>query len=189
MSELIKPGDELFSVDLKNGFHHVPIHPEHWTYFGIVWRGKYYVWMYFPFGVSCAPYYFYKVVRPVVIFLRQRFTRVAPFVDDFLSMSQPAFTTDQKDFMLHTFEDLGWKINWQKCELEPTQEIVFVGYLISTGGDQGPWVRVTSAKIHKLRRSILRCLQLRTVTARALARITGQCISMTKAILPTKLLL
>lgn len=189
VAELIKPEDDLFSVDLKSGFHHVPIHRDYWKYFGIQWRGQYYVWTFFPFGVSCAPYFFYKVVRPVVVYFRENFIRISPFVDDFLSMSQPAFTTDQRDFILQTFTELGWEINWEKSELEAKKELVFVGYIVSTHGQRGPWLRVTAAKIHKLKRSIKRCLSLGTVTARGLARITGQCISMTKAILPAKLLL
>lgn len=189
VAELIKPGDELITVDLKNGFHHVPILKEHWTYVGICWRGEYYVWMFFPFGISCAPYFFYKTIRPVVTFLRENFIRVSPFVDDFLSMSQPSYTSDQKDFILNTFQDLGWQINWEKSSLQPGFEKVFVGYIISTNSTKGPWIRVTAQKIRKLRRSIKRCISLVSITARSLARITGQCISMTKAILPGKLLL
>lgn len=189
VSDLIKPNDDLFTVDLKDGFHQVPINRRFWKYMGIKWRGVYYVWVVLCFGVSCAPYFFHKTIRPVVTFLRQEHVRIAPFVDDFLSMSQPIVTTDQRDFILQTFQELGWKLNWEKCDLTPKKETVFVGFVVSTDGKRGPWLRVTSDKIKKLRRNIDRCLHKETITARLLARITGQCISMTKAILPGKLLL
>ena len=43
--------------------------------------------------------------------------------------------------------------------------------------------------MQKLKRCIRYCLKQKRVSARSLARVMGQCISMTKAIVPSKLLL
>ena len=75
------------------------------------------------------------------------------------------------------------------CELIPSTSRIFVGFLITTDGDQGPWVKVLPQKIRKLKRAIVNVLRIKTVTARQLARVTGQCVSMIKAIVPGKLLL
>ena len=37
-------GAHQISMDHKSGFHNVPLHPDSWTYFGIYWKGVYYVW-------------------------------------------------------------------------------------------------------------------------------------------------
>ena len=68
VADLIEPNDELITVDLKDGFHHVKIHPNFQKFLGISWSGRY-VWQVLPFGVQCAPYFIYKIVRPVVIYL------------------------------------------------------------------------------------------------------------------------
>ena len=129
-----------------------------------------------------------KIVRPIVVFLRQQGLRMAPFVDDFLFLLKQFSATDNIDFAIDTFTDCGWKLNWEKCQLKPEAERVFVGFVISTKGSQ-PWIRVLTSKIKKLRRTIARTVNAETVTARQLARIIGQCVAMTKAVIPGKLLL
>ena len=36
-------GAHQISMDHKSGFHNVPLHPDSWTYFGMYWKGVYYV--------------------------------------------------------------------------------------------------------------------------------------------------
>ena len=40
VAEQILEGDQLISVDLENGFHHVDMIPEHWQYSGMCWQGR-----------------------------------------------------------------------------------------------------------------------------------------------------
>ena len=186
---LIEESDELFTVDLKDGFYHIEVQEEFRTFLGICWNGQYYVWSVLAFGISIALYYFNKVVRVMVVFLRENNIRIASFVDDFLGMCQPTQFTDHQDFMLHTMIDLGWQINYEKSSLQRDTCAIFVGFRISTDGPEGPWIKVLPAKIQKLRCSIANVLNKQFVTARCLARVTGQCITMTKVIVPRKLLL
>ena len=55
---LLQPGDWMTSIDLKDGFHHIPIHREHQQYLGMTWRGQTYAWTHLPFGLSASPYIF-----------------------------------------------------------------------------------------------------------------------------------
>ena len=186
--DLVEKDDEMISLDLTDGFHHVPVRRQDQEYLGFTWRNKYFVWQFLPFGVACAPYYFNKVIKPVVNFLRQNNIRLAPFVDDFIVFLKKLYATDHTEFTVQTFTELGWKINEEKSELIPAKERTFVGFIISTIGNI-PWIRTMPHKIRKLKRSIVQCLNKITVTARELARVIGQCVAMTKAIVPGKLLL
>ena len=58
-----------------------------------------------------------------------------------------------------------------------------------SGSDDGPVIRIPKSRIHNVKRDIRRALKNGWVTARALARIAGKCVAMTKVILPAKLLL
>ena len=185
MSELIQSEDEMITIDLQNGFHHVGIYEDDQSYFS--WGGKYYIWTALPFGVQCAPYFFNKILRPVIKFLREIGIRIAPFVDDFLIMAKAMFMADHSDFTINTFEELGWRLNRDKCQLIPSKERSFVGFLLSTKGE--PWLRVMPQKIRKLQGAINGILLKQHVSARQLACILGQCIAMTKAVIPGKLLL
>ena len=71
VSEQIQEGDQLISIDLKNGFHHVKVQKQFRKYLGITWKGKYYFWCVLAFGIKSAPYYFNKILRPVVRFFRE----------------------------------------------------------------------------------------------------------------------
>ena len=97
--------------------------------------------------------------------------------------------TDHKVFTLQCFEELGWQINKEKCQLTPGHRATFVGFDITIIGPQGSWIRVLPQKIRKLRRSIVQILNKQYVSACSLVRVSGQCIAMTKAVLPAKLLL
>ena len=43
VSQFSWQGAHQISMDHKSGFHNVPLHPDSWTYFGIDWKGVYYV--------------------------------------------------------------------------------------------------------------------------------------------------
>ena len=184
------PNDEFVSIDLKDGFHHLSIHPEHRRYLGFQWKKQYYVFNVLPFGCNVSPYYFNKTIRTVVQFLRQNDLRFSSFVDDGLLSAQPDDIERQTRFLINTYTRLGLVINYEKSELVHKPEIVFIGYVINSKGPDGnPWISIPKSRIHKLQRDIKRVLNRQKATARVIAKICGQCISFTKAIVPTKLLL
>ena len=189
VSTQIQEGDLLISVDLKDGFHHVGMKPEFWTFFGMYWRGSFYVWTVIPFGMSASPWIFKKILEPVTQYLRELGLRLALFVDDFFQMARRRFALGHRDLLLETLEDLGWKINKDKSQLTPATSCTFVGFDVHSVGDNGPWVQVLSGKVKRLKSCIRRALSSQSIVARQLAKIAGQCIAMTRAVLPGKLLL
>ena len=60
----------MFKFDLKSGYHHVNIWPEHYKFLGFRWdrNGEvgYYVFTVLPFGLSTACYLFTKLTRPLI---------------------------------------------------------------------------------------------------------------------------
>ena len=117
------------------------------------------------FGIKSAPFYFNKVLRPVVKFLRNQGIRNTVFVDDFLLMMQKLCATDHIEFALNTLEELGWDINFEKSVLIPSTRCHFIGYIIHSVSREGPWVQVTQTKLHKLKRYINAALEKRVVSA------------------------
>ena len=75
VSNLIDSKDELVTLDLEKGFLHVTVNPEYWQYLGFEFENCYYTWCSLPFGLNCSPYYFTKILRPVISFLRQQFIK------------------------------------------------------------------------------------------------------------------
>lgn len=188
VAEYISFKDSMITLDLEKGFHHVPVNPDYWKYLGFQFDKKFYVWCVLPFGLCCSPYYFHKVLRPVVTFFRSQNIKCSIYVDDCIVASPKESIIDHRDFVIQTFEELGFAINYDKSSTVPASKVTYIGYVIDSIGPQDqPWLFMERSKIHKLKKDLRRCLQAGAVCARLLAKIAGQAVSMSKAILPGKL--
>ena len=82
----VNKGDYLFSFDLKSGYHHIDIFPDHQTFLGFSWvfsgTVRYFCFASLPFGLSSAPYVFTKCLRPLVKFWRSNGIKIVVFLDD-----------------------------------------------------------------------------------------------------------
>ena len=78
----------MFSFDLKSGYHHIEILPEHQTFLGFSRRAPdsnseiFYVFTVLPFGLSTAPYIFTKLSKPLEKHWRIQGNCIAIFLDD-----------------------------------------------------------------------------------------------------------
>ena len=187
VTQIVQTDDQMITLDLKNGFHHIPIVKEDREYLGFYFRGNYYKWAVLPFGLKISPYVFCKTVRQVIKHLRTLDLRVVAYMDDFFLTSTKEKINSHKTVLLKTLRNLGLTVNWEKSSLDPEMTKEFIGYKVCTAGI--PTLKIPNARITKLKKTITRVLNLVGVRARVLARIAGQCIAMAKAILPGKLLL
>ena len=111
-ADLVQKDDQMITVDITNGFHHVLIRPQDRDYFGFCWRHVYYRWRVLPFGWTCSPYYFCKILRPLMSYLRTNGLRTMIYVDDILLCAPTRLMSDHKDLLLHCLQDLGFRINF-----------------------------------------------------------------------------
>ena len=51
-ANVARPDDVLVSLDMVQGYYHVDLHPTSRALMGFAWRGKYYVYNVFPFGMT-----------------------------------------------------------------------------------------------------------------------------------------
>ena len=84
---LFEKHEYLFKFDLKSGYHHVDIYPEHQKYLGFQWNKEggeagFYMFAVLPFGLSTACYIFTKLMRPLVRFWRGRGLKAIVYLDD-----------------------------------------------------------------------------------------------------------
>ena len=110
------------------------------------------------------------------------------YVDDFIVLGAKFEISSHSDLLLQTLDELGWTVNFEKSSLEPSQVKHFIGYIIDNTAAQTV-IRIEKDRIRKLKKDISRALRADTISARGLARIAGQCISMCKCVFPAKLLL
>lgn len=188
--EAVLPTDLLVTFDIQDGFFNVSLRPEHSKFLSFRWRNNVYSWNVLPFGWCSSPYYFCKIVRSYVGHLRQNDVRIVSYVDDFLLASSAGNIESQKDFVLNELTKFGFKLNHDKSQLNPSTKQKFIGFVVETDSQANKIkISIPKERIQKVKKDIKRALLKREVSARFLARIAGQLVSMTKAIIPTKLLL
>ena len=82
--EAIRPNDWAVSIDLKDAYLHVPIHPNSRRYMRFSFGGVIYQFRVLPFGISTAPFLFTKLMAVVASAIRRQGTAVLQYFDDWL---------------------------------------------------------------------------------------------------------
>ena len=189
--DLVEPEDVFTTIDLKDYFFHVPVHADFVKYLGFQFRNVFYEWLVLPFGFSLSPYYTTKIIRPVLTYLRNVLDiRCQCYVDDWLILSKSHTITDHTDQVCQTLQDLGYIINVEKSHLIPSNTVTYIGFEICSPPDGSfPTLWVSKPRVLKLRRSLQKLLLAPSFSARDLARVLGQCVSMSLAVQYAKIML
>jgi ribonuclease HI len=133
VQQQLQKGDWLASLDLKDAYFHVPIHPEYQKYMRFEFLGKVYQFRVLPFGLSTAPRVFTKILAPVIGLLHQEGIHVYPYLDDCLIVAKSP--QQLQTAVIRTQEVLmqaGFVINFKKSHLLPVQKIRFLGLEVDT---------------------------------------------------------
>jgi hypothetical protein len=74
----------MFTLDMKAGYHQLPVKPWFQKFLGFAWEGRVYRWQVLPFGLASAPRAYSKVTRAMVKSWRARGIRCTNYIDDFI---------------------------------------------------------------------------------------------------------
>ena len=128
--ELLQENDFLTSVDLENAYFSIPMSEKSQKYLKFVWNGTLYKFCCLCFGITCAPFLFTKILKPVYAWFRQQNMRCSYYIDDSLNMNkEKAVCHSNTMTMVETLESLGFTINYKKSSLIPVKEFCFLGLL------------------------------------------------------------
>ena len=188
LSKMLEPEDSMFTVDLQDGYYHINMHESAIPWLGFQWEGRFYAYKVLPFGLSISPLVFSKIMRSIVSHLRQLGHRLLVYLDDFIGLTKNNSTILRKKF-LKLLRDLGLHISQEKSSLNLEQEKEFLGLLVKTKGR--PMFHVPNRKKSDVTKEISRLLARRNepLPARRVARVAGLCISLSRAVGPTRLLM
>ena len=172
------PGEWVSSIDLSDACLHIPIHPNSRKYLRFCHRSQVFQFTSLPFGLATAPQVFTIIVKEVKLMALTR--GLHQYLDDWLIRSQ-----SQEEAQVNTqalvdlTQSLGWIINQEKSELQPTQVFSFLGYeyhldLVLVKSTQERWL--------KLKDLILRLKSKHVLTATCLMSLIGLLASMEKMV-------
>ena len=129
----VRQGDWMASIDLKEAYLQVPIHPSSRHLLRFVFRGKVYQFKALCFGLSTAPQVFTRVMAPVSAILHSMGIRMRRYLDDWLvqSSSRDSLVRDLRT-VLGLCHELGIVVNPQKSNLVPSQIVQYLGVVIDS---------------------------------------------------------
>ena len=78
----------FFKLDHKSGYQHVPLHRSSWKFFGVYWKGTYYVFTVLPFGWKSSPIVYHTLTEAVAMYLRSLGVPMLVWIDDMFGMTQ-----------------------------------------------------------------------------------------------------
>lgn len=182
---MLRKGDWLASIDLRDAFLHVPIHRRHRRYLAFRALGRQYRFAAMSFGTSVAPRVFTMLLRPVLAQLHREGIRVSAYLDDLLiaaSTEAECLTAVSRVRALLT--QLGFLINLEKSQLTPTQRLTHLGLVWDTLTFR---LFLPKDKWHAIQRDARRLLrdhkQHGVVSIRRLAGVAGKLVAASPALL------
>ena len=133
LKDLLRRGDFLAKIDLKDTYFAVPISTQDRKYLRFRWGKKTFQFNCLPYGLSCAPWVFTKITKAAVSVLREMSIRLIIYIDDILVMAESeTLLRDHVAGIIYLLENLGFVINFPKSLLEPTKVIDFLGFLLDS---------------------------------------------------------
>ena len=127
--QIFSNGFYLFKFDLKSGYHHVKIFPDHRKYLAFSWvfgdgAVKYFQFAVLPFGSSSTPHLFTKLLRPILTSWRSNGIPMPIFLDDGLGGGSNAIKAKINSLTVRAdLTRYGFLINEEKSLWEPVQVI------------------------------------------------------------------
>ena len=131
--DLITEGFYFGSVDLKDAYYSIPIHENYQKYLKLFWKEEYYQYIVLLNGFSPAVRVFTKVLTPSFKYLRSKEHLSVKCIDDSLLLGE-TFEICFKNIRatVALLRELGFTIHPEKSVLVPTQQIIFLGFVIDS---------------------------------------------------------
>ena len=131
--KLIKPDCFLASIDIRHAYYSVPFAQEHRKFLRFKWKGKVFQYTCLPNGLSSAPRYFTKLLKPIYSTLRKMGHVIMGYIDDSLLVGDTY--QECTNNVLDTkcmFEKIGFIVHEKKSVFQPVQKLKFLGFLIDS---------------------------------------------------------
>ena len=185
VKDLLKQGEYMCKVDLKDAYLTIPIHQDSQKYLKFRWRDKIYQYTALPFGLSAAPRCFTKVLKTVLAKLRATGVRMVAYLDDLLVTANNKQNAESHCWrVVDLLTALGFIINQEKSQQTVSQQIEFLGFVIDS---VGMTFALPQDKVKKIVSTCRNYLNRDQVTLRDLARLIGVLTATTLAVLPAPL--
>ncbi|XP_049308582.1 uncharacterized protein LOC125777521 [Bactrocera dorsalis] len=126
-------GAKVFTtLDLKNGFYHVPVEPDSRKYTSFVTHSGQFEFCFVPFGITNSPAVFCRFIRAVFQNMLKDDTIIIYMDDIVIPAKDENESLEKLRRVLRQASEHGLQIKWEKCQFIKKQ-INFLGYILENG--------------------------------------------------------
>ena len=180
----------LFKLDHKNGYFHVPIKQSSRKYFGVFWKGIYYVLTVLPFGWKSSPLVYHSITEAVNMYIRSLGIPSLGWIDDMLGMTEQLHKNSSDDVQFASamramvvttiiLFKAGYFMGVPKCCLIPEQYMTYLG--IDCDTKYGRFL-VPQDRIDKYLPTLKEFLSKQWVSFAEMERLVGKLVSLECAV-------
>ena len=168
----LRAGQYACKIDLKSAYFHMGIHPRDRPYLGVYVDGEFYRWCVLPFGLNVAPREWQRLMQPILNALRERGALVWVYLDDWLIIGNTyRECLEHTRFLVQLLHRLGILVNVPKSCLEPSQEIIMLGFMLNF---REGFVAVPPKRLQAIFRDVNRLAHSHTPSVRRCASVLGR---------------
>ena len=172
---LMSPGSYMASLDLQDAYYSVPISGKHRKYLKFRWKGVLYLYTCLPNGLSSAPRFFTKLLKPVLSHLRAQGFTSSIYLDDlFLQRDTFQECTNNVQKTVALLTDLGFCVHQEKSNFIPKQVLDHLGFRLDS---VNMTISLNPERQQKLVAQCNKMINASIFTIRELAQIIGILIS------------
>lgn len=169
--QMITRGCFMASFDLKDAYYLVSVAKSDRKFLRFIFEGALYEFTCLPFGLNRAPYTFTKLLKPVVLRLRERGYLSVIYLDDlFILGNSYAECLKNSRVSSRLFERLGFVINEKKSQLIPSKRCRFLGFIYDSAEMN---IALPEEKIEKTAKKISQFKEMQHCTIREFAGLVG----------------
>ncbi|MEL7079455.1 MAG: reverse transcriptase domain-containing protein, partial [Cyanobacteria bacterium J06582_2] len=181
----IEKGDWMASIDLKDAYFQVPVHPDSKKFLRFVFGGKVFQFRALCFGLSTAPQVFTRVFAQVARWLHLQNVRVLFYLDDWLVLNQSReLLLENLDLILRMSIELGFLINVEKSCLIPSQKVVYLGMVLDSANF---WVSPRERRVSNFLSLLAEFRSCAAPSARLWQRLLGHMTSLERFVVGARL--
>ena len=172
----LQKGEWTTSIDLKDAYFHIPIHPRSRRFLRFSLEGDTYQFRALPFGLNTAPRVFTRLASVVAAQLRCTYGVVIHmYIDDWLVRAQSeSLAREATQHVVRVCNLLGFQINPLKSDLVPRQKFRFLGNEFDL--ERG-WIKPGEHNVASARAAIHGLLDDPLPTAGRFLKVIGHIVS------------
>lgn len=123
-----RKGIWMAKIDLKNGYLHIPVHPDFWPYLCYRFEDKFVCFKYMIFGINLAPLVFQRIMNVLLEPLMREGIICLSYLDDiWIQGDTPSECRKAIKKVVDHLNNMNFTINYAKSVLEPTQSMDYLG--------------------------------------------------------------